>query len=159
MNAYVYRVFSKQRYYNSLTKKVKRRRHARSHRRYRRHRRRRRRERRRREGARRAAGARQCRSCGLLLVADTSFYRQVGRIINVENIFCLPKIFSTIQVGERSVKGTVLQMLYHVRELDMILRRQVAGVTCHAACHVSRCRTMTGTACRTAWGCTWPAWG
>ena len=85
MNAYVYRVFSKQRYYNSLTKKVKRRRHARSHRRHRRrrhrrrrHRRRRRRERRRREGARRAAGARQCRSCGLLLVADTSFYRQVG---------------------------------------------------------------------------------
>ena len=77
MNAYVYRVFSKQRYYNSLTKKVKRRRHARSHRR-RRHRRRRRRERRRREGARRAAGARQCRSCGLLLVADNSFYRQVG---------------------------------------------------------------------------------
>ena len=79
VNAYVYRVFSKQRYYNSLTKKVKRRRHARSHR-SRRHRgrRRRRRRRRRREGARRAAGARQCRSCGLLLVADNSFYRQVG---------------------------------------------------------------------------------
>ena len=99
MNAYVYRVFSKQRYYNSLTKKVKRRRHARSHRshRRRRHRRRgRRRERRRREGARRAAGARQCRSCGLLLVADNSFYRQVGG--NVEKYF-LKNIFPSIRWG------------------------------------------------------------
>ena len=34
------------------------------------------------------------------------------------------------------MKGTVLQMLYHVRELDMILRRQVAGsrVMCHVSC-------------------------
>ena len=28
------------------------------------------------------------------------------------------------QVGERSVKGTVLQLLYHVRELNMLLRRR-----------------------------------
>ena len=28
------------------------------------------------------------------------------------------------EVGERSVKGTVLQLLYHARELDMLLRRQ-----------------------------------
>ena len=60
------------------------------------------------------------------------------------------------------MKGTVLQMLYHVRELDMILRRQVARVTCHVSrvtCHVSCCRTMTGTACLTAWVCTWLGWG
>ena len=49
-------------------------------------------------------------------------------------------------MGERSVKGTVLQMLYHVRELDMILRRQVARVTCHVSrgtWHVS-CVTAAG---------------
>ena len=44
-----------------------------------------------------------CRSCGLLLVADHSFYQNVG---------------------ERSVKQTVLQMLYHIREANLLLRHQ-----------------------------------
>ena len=33
-------------------------------------------------------------------------------------------LFLHFQVGERSVKGTVLQLLYHVRELNMLLRRR-----------------------------------
>jgi len=44
-----------------------------------------------------------CRSCGLLLIADHSFF---------------------IEVGEGAVKQTVLQMLYHVRESNLILRNQ-----------------------------------
>ena len=42
----------------------------------------------------------QCKSCGLLLVADPSFFRDIG---------------------ERSVKQTVLQMLYHIRESNLLL--------------------------------------
>ena len=34
------------------------------------------------------------------------------------------QLISHFQVGERSVKGTVLQLLYHVRELNMLLRRR-----------------------------------
>ena len=92
VNAYVYRVFSKQRYFNQYSRRVKRRRHARRRYRYRRSHKWRR---------SRSREKRDCRSCGLLLIADNSFYRGVG---------------------ERSVKGTVMQMLYHVRELNMILR-------------------------------------
>ena len=44
----------------------------------------------------------QCKSCGLLLVADPSFFRDIG---------------------ERSVKQTVLQMLYHIRESNLLLGR------------------------------------
>ena len=46
---------------------------------------------------------RNCRSCGLLLIADQTFYKEVG---------------------ERSVKGSVLQMLYHTRELNTFMMRQ-----------------------------------
>jgi len=44
-----------------------------------------------------------CKSCSLLLVADNSFYKEVG---------------------EGNVRQTVLQMLYHVREANLLLRRQ-----------------------------------
>ena len=46
---------------------------------------------------------RDCRSCGLLLIADTSFHEEVG---------------------EMSVKQSVLQMLFHVRESNVLFRKQ-----------------------------------
>ena len=61
------------------------------------------RKRHRRRGRRSPMEVSECRSCGLLLVADPSFYQNVG---------------------ERSVKQTVLQMLYHVREANLLLRHQ-----------------------------------
>ena len=61
------------------------------------------RRRHRRRGRRSPSEVSECRSCGLLLVADHSFYQNVG---------------------ERSVKQTVLQMLYHVREANLLLRHQ-----------------------------------
>ena len=45
----------------------------------------------------------ECKSCGLLLIADTSFYEEVG---------------------EMSVKQTVLQMLFHIRESNILMRKQ-----------------------------------
>jgi len=49
----------------------------------------------------RSAGS--CRSCSLLLIADSSFYEEVG---------------------EMSVKQSVMQMLLHVREANVLMRRQ-----------------------------------
>ena len=46
---------------------------------------------------------RECKSCGLLLIADTSFYEEVG---------------------EMSVKQSVLHMLFHVRETNILFRKQ-----------------------------------
>ena len=114
VNAYVYRVFSKQR--DKPRRSLKRRRQIRA---YRRQRRLRGRGRHRRSHSywrrlklwsllvkqRRGGGqpGRKCRSCGLLLIADETFYREVG---------------------EGSVKGSVLQMLYHARELNKLMERQ-----------------------------------
>ena len=49
------------------------------------------------------ASSSSCRTCPLLLVADHSFFHGVGG---------------------GSIKQTVLQMLYHVREANLLLRRQ-----------------------------------
>ena len=125
VNAYVYRVFSRHRQRERdkprrSTQTTQRRRQIRAYRRQRRLRWRRRargRQRRshhwrklklwswlvkqRRAGGRRSG--RKCRSCGLLLIADHTFYREVG---------------------EGSVKGSVLQMLYHARELNKLMEQQ-----------------------------------
>ena len=58
---------------------------------------------RRRKRQKRSGGPGECRACRLLLVADPSFYREVG---------------------ERSVRQTVLQLLHHVRETNLLLRQQ-----------------------------------
>ena len=109
----MYRVFSKQRYYNKYSKKVKRRRHVNRRLRYRRSHLWRSNAKLRRSQRYRRHDAPVCRSCGLLLVADSSFYREVG---------------------ERSVKGTVMQLLYHVRELNILLRQQDYDKDGHADC-------------------------
>ena len=110
VNAYVYRVFSRKtnRQTKSPRRSIKRRRQIRA---YRQHRRRRRSHRRQKLKLwrwlvkQRQAGSQRtdCRSCGLLLIADQTFYKEVG---------------------ESSVKGSVLQMLYHVRELNTFMQRQ-----------------------------------
>ena len=132
VNAYVYRVFSRQRQTqrDKPKRSLKRRRQIRAYRRQRRLRGRGRGRGRQRRShhwrrlklwswlvkQRRGGGRRQgrkCRSCGLLLIADQTFYREVG---------------------EGSVKGSVLQMLYHARELNKLMERQDYDQDGHGDC-------------------------
>ena len=102
VNAYVYRVFSKRRSHNKKYKQYKARQHTdlsnyqRKLLRLRIQRSARQKQKRRRESG-------VCRSCSLLLIADQSFYEEVG---------------------EMSVKQSVLQMVLHVREANILMRRQ-----------------------------------
>ena len=88
--------------------------------------------------SRSVGGAAECRSCGLLLVADHSFYQSVG---------------------ERSVRQTVLQVSieksHRKVKMPLVTRCFTTSVRAISCCGT---RTTTGTATRTVWAFMSPGW-